>query len=53
MLHALREATWGMAVRYGSHLASVAPMAATCLWDDDAWDRQASLYMHLEPCFEL
>lgn len=36
------QAAWGLASRFGSHLASVAPMAARCAWEDGAWDHQAS-----------
>ena len=34
------EATWGLASRFGSRLASVAPMAACCAWAADAWDHE-------------
>ena len=35
------EATWGIAIKRGSRLASIAPMAACCAWEQDAWNHQA------------
>jgi len=37
------EATWGLASLFGSRFASVAPMAARCAWENNAWDQQDSI----------
>ena len=37
------QATWGLANLFGSRLASAAPMAARCAWEDDAWNQQESI----------
>lgn len=42
------QATWGLAFRYGSLLASVSPMAACCAWPKDAWDQEESIFRELE-----
>ncbi|CAE7329942.1 unnamed protein product [Symbiodinium natans] len=41
------QATWGLASRFGSRLASVAPMAACCAWAADAWDHEAAILQEL------
>lgn len=37
------QATWSLANLFGSRLASAAPMAARCAWEDGAWDQQGSI----------
>lgn len=33
------QAAWGLALSHGSLLATVVPMAGSCLWPDDAWEK--------------
>ncbi|CAK9030917.1 unnamed protein product [Durusdinium trenchii] len=42
------QAAWGLASRFGSHLASVAPMAARCAWEDGAWDHQVEILCQMQ-----
>uniref|UniRef100_A0A7S4PSW1 Peptidase S9 prolyl oligopeptidase catalytic domain-containing protein n=1 Tax=Alexandrium monilatum TaxID=311494 RepID=A0A7S4PSW1_9DINO len=36
------QGSWNIAVRYGSRLASVVPIAGSCSWSGDAWANQAA-----------
>eukprot|EP00438_Fugacium_kawagutii_P025019 Skav230765 [mRNA] locus=scaffold4583:21605:22477:+ [translate_table: standard] len=42
------QAAWNLACLYGSWLASAAPMAARCAWEDDACEREESILAELE-----
>eukprot|EP00438_Fugacium_kawagutii_P033274 Skav219603 [mRNA] locus=scaffold628:23229:24302:+ [translate_table: standard] len=37
------QAAWSLAHLYGSRFASAAPMAASCAWEDDAWEQEANI----------
>jgi len=41
------QATWALSCFYGSCLASAAPMAAKCAWEEDSWDHDAKILQEL------
>eukprot|EP00434_Breviolum_minutum_P006787 symbB.v1.2.005990.t1/scaffold276.1/size251734/12 len=41
------QATWALSCFYGSCLASAAPMAAKCAWEEDSWDHGAKILQEL------
>lgn len=42
------ETTWALGNFFGSHMASIAPMAAVALWEEDSWEEEAKIAKELQ-----
>jgi hypothetical protein len=42
------ETTWALGNFFGSHMASIAPMAAVALWEEDSWGEEAKIAKELQ-----
>jgi len=42
------QATWDIAVLHGSKVAAIAPVAGSCAWPHDAWNRQEQILQQLK-----
>lgn len=42
------ETTWALGNFFGSHVASIAPMAARALWEEDSWEEDPKISKELQ-----